>query len=162
VNVNRKLELWAIILAFILAAFCVWGGPVLRLSWNASAGADGYRVYAGTNSRDYLTNYPAAETSAPFEVPDLGRWWFAVRSERGAANGTNFAASALSDEVSFEWLQAPILNGTNCVRLVPVFQFSADLVLWRRATGAAMIWPATGAAGFFRAPEITLEPVRVP
>ena len=160
-TLNRALTIAAIILGLMLAALCVYGAPVLRLSWTTVQGADSYRVYAGTNSRGYHTNWAAQTNGADYDIPEAGRYYFAVRAERGFET-TNFAASALSDEVSFELLDTPTVDAVPHVRLTTVFQASRDLLAWHSMTSAPTWIDATNDQEFYRSPELRIEKAMEP
>lgn len=71
----------------------------VALSWNASSGASGYRVYYGKTSGNYTSNTPAAPsliTTTTYMTPDLaaGTYYFAIKAFDSAGN-----SSAYSNEV---------------------------------------------------------------
>ena len=155
---------WVLFLGLSIALACVvMAQPrTLVLGWNWSGNssnnsADSFRVYCGTNSRAYDTNWVTATNSTAYELTDVGRYWFAVRAERNFGHPTNSAVSAMSDEVMFEYMPPPVMDGVMSVRLTTILETSEDLRNWRGMTSAPTWLIATGMAGFFRNPKLQIE-----
>lgn len=163
-NLNRILTITAIVLGALLAALVAYGQTrTLTLGWNpGTPGGDSFRVYCGPNSREYVTNWVTVTNGTTYELTDVGRYWFAVRAERNFGSPTNFAASAMSEEVMFEYLPPPVMDGTPHVILTTVFQASPDLANWHSMTSAPTWIPATNAAEFYRNPVLQIEKTTAP
>jgi len=154
------MKRWGAMVILLAALWVAAEAITVRLGWNPCDGADNYRVFAGPHSRGWDTNWMVFTNAAEFVVPDVGQWWFAVRAERHFGNPTNFAASAMSDEVMFELLPPPVLQSETWVSLRPVIECSTNLFSWSSMTGAATWLPATNAQEFFRTRQLVIERVQ--
>jgi hypothetical protein len=144
-----------------VAALTVVSAQTLTLGWNPCTGAERYRVFAGPTSRGWDTNWTTTTNATTFALPELGRWFFVVRAERGETD-SNFAASAMSEEVSFELLPAPQISSEPYVILTTLFEGSTNLADWHSHTSTATWLPATNEMKFYRNPKLKLEAVRKP
>ena len=93
---------WTLVL---LAAVAALGADVVTLAWNPNTETNlvGYRVYAGTNSRQYQLCIPTGlVTTQRVDLPFSGRWYFAVTATNKAGR-----ESAWSGEVLLEPKPAP-------------------------------------------------------
>lgn len=145
--------LMAVILATAVAETVI-------LSWDPSpsTGIGCYRAYYGMKSRSYafVTNTGLAVRQV-LELPDSGRWFFAV-----TACGTNGMESAFSSEVMWDSKpEPPAIHGSSFVRITPVIERSTNLVSWSAVLGEPTLFAATNAAEFFRASRLTIESVNL-
>ena len=152
---------WTLLIGLSIALVCVVRSQTLLLGWTPCAGAENYRVFAGPTSRGWDTNWATTNTATTFDIPGIGRWYFVVRAERGEFNTTNYALSAMSDEVSFELLPQPQIGSESYVRLTVLMETSDDLLNWRGMTSAPTWLAATGQAGFFRNPTLNIEAAKL-
>jgi len=158
-GVKARAALSALVLLAALLGILTASAVTLLLGWNPCPDVDGYRVFAGPTSRGWDTNWVCSNTTATFEVPDYGRWFFVVRAERNYGNTTNFAVSAMSDEVVFEYLPPPVVWSETWVALRPVIECSTNLFSWSSVTGAPTWIQATNDQEFFRTRELVIERV---
>lgn len=138
-----------LIIAAAAAAFLLPPGSAaaqdVRLVWDA-AGTTEYRVFAGTSSRTYTTNWTALTNS--FELPlaalPAGTNYVAVASVAVTA-GTNALLSDYSEEVTIVRLPAPVL------RINVELPASTNLTAWLDSGNVARaIVSADGNIQFFR------------
>ena len=142
----------------VLAGASSLGADFVTLAWNASAETNlvGYRVYAGTNSRQYQICIPTAlVTTQRVELPVRARWYFAVTATNAAGLESDF-----SNEVVWEPKPvAPVMQGEPWVRLTPVIERSTDLTNWLSVAGTPMWFPATNKQEFFTTRRLVIERV---
>ena len=113
----------------------------------AVAGGPGYRIYFGTNTRNYqfVTNAGLVLTQSVV-LPHGGRWFFAA-----TAVDTNGLESDFSNEVQWESKPvAPVMTGEPWVRLLPELGQSTNQVDWGSLKGEATWFPATNGTELFR------------
>ena len=140
----------------VLAAACVFGAESVTLSWRANTETNlvGYRVYAGTNSRQYHLCLPTGlVTNQQIVLPVTGRWFFCVTATNNAGR-----ESAYSAEVVLEPKPAtPVVDGTPWVKLTPVMERSTDRTNWTNVASASTWLPATNAVEVFTVRRLEIE-----
>ena len=145
-----------------MLAVCVGalGADFITLAWDANSETNlvGYRVYAGTNSRQYSICIPTGlVTTQRVELPFKARWFFAVT----ATNAAGFE-SGYSAEVQWEPKPAaPVLQGESWVRLTPTAERSTNMVTWEPMALEPTLVPATNAQEFFRLTGLEIESLRM-
>ena len=148
--------IWTLVL---LVAACVFGADVVTLAWNPNTETNlvGYRVYAGTNSRQYQICIPTGlVTTQRVDLPFSGRWYFAVTATNSAGR-----ESAWSGEVLLEPKPAPpVLLGEPWVKLTPIVERSKDRTNWISLTSEPTWLLATNSQEFFITRGLTIERVQ--
>lgn len=114
-----------------------------------------WRVYVGTNSGQFFTNFPVVTNRATWPLPEPGRYYFTV-----TACDTDGNQSRYAPEIMAESLPAPSL-GQPAIGLVVDLQASGDLTTWHPQS--LTNWqPATNPAQFYRRPALRILPARLP
>ena len=152
---NVKKWIWA---GPLLAATCMLGAESVTLSWRANTETNlvGYRVYAGTNSRQYQICIPTAlVTTQRVDLPVSGRWFFAVSATNRVGR-----ESAYSTEVVLEPRpEAPVIDGRPWVKLTPVIERSTNQTNWASVPAAPTWLLATNVQEFFTTRRLEIERV---
>jgi len=93
-------------------AVTAWGVPTVSLSWSASPEVDvaGYKIYIGTDSRDYFSTLDVGNgTTATIELPEYNKPYFFAATAYSASG----LESDFSDEVSYIVTSGPTGGGSN-------------------------------------------------
>ena len=143
----------------LLSAMRSFAQQTVTLAWEPSPSPEvvSYRVYYGTNSRNYafVTNAGLVLTQR-IVLPRTGRWFFAAT----AADADGFE-SDFSNEVQWEARPtAPTVAGEPWVRLAPVIERSTNMVNWQSFAGEATWLPATNRMEFFATRRLEIERVQ--
>jgi hypothetical protein len=154
---EESLVKWILTWLWLLAA-ALGCAESVTLSWRANTETNlvGYRVYAGTNSRQYQICMPIGlVTTQRVELPEPGRWFFCVTATNSAGRESSYSA-----EVVLEPKPAtPVVDGKPWVKLSPVIERSTNLVSWHSVTGAPTWFPATNGQEYFTTRQLTIERV---
>lgn len=160
VNVNaQRIRFITILLTYLVWMVFVGISRGAWLEWDynpPSQGVTNYRVWVGTNSGNYGTNYDVGNTNL-FQISRLtlprGKTnFFAVTAYNG------FGESDLSEEVFTNWTSAAVSPITNVTLRVPTGKFYVEradtTAAWLSlnvVTGPTNIaFPITGLMGFYR------------
>ena len=134
------------------------GADTVTLAWNPNTETNlvGYRVHAGTNSRQYQIRIPTGlVTTQAVAVPFSARWYFAVTATNAAGLESDY-----SNEVTWESKPVPpVMQGEPWVRLVPVIERSGDQSNWVSLSGVPTWLPATNKQEFFTTRQLIIERV---
>jgi len=144
---------WVLLLAAALV-----GAESVTIGWRANTEINlvGYRVYAGTNSRQYQICIPTGlVTTQRVELPEPGRWFFAVTATNNAGRESAYSAEVVLEPKP----EAPVMNGEPWVKLTPIIERSTNLVSWQSVTGAPTWFPATNGQEFFAIRRLEIERV---
>jgi hypothetical protein len=141
---------------------CVFGADVVTLAWNESAepSVSGYRLYAGTNSRNYfiVSNVVGrVNTTGQVDVPFPAFWYFAVTATNVAGLESGYSAEV----VYASPLEPPQVVAEPYVRLTPQVERSTNLLTWKPIKLEPTLLPATNAQEFFRATGLEIESLRM-
>jgi hypothetical protein len=134
------------------------GAESVTVSWRANAETNlvGYRVYAGTNSRAYHLCIPTGlVTTQHVELPEPGRWFFAVTATNNVGRESAYSAEVVLEPKP----ETPVIDGEPWVKLSPVIERSTNMISWLAVTGAPTWFPATNGQEFFTTRRLEIERV---
>ncbi|MEY4385714.1 MAG: hypothetical protein RLY20_997 [Verrucomicrobiota bacterium] len=150
---------WILTWLWLLAALLGCAESV-TLSWRANTETNlvGYRVYAGTNSRQYQICIPTAlVTNQQVVLPVTGRWFFCVTATNSAGRESSYSTEVVLEPKP----AAPVIGGDPWVKLSPIIERSTNQVSWLSVTGAPTWLPATNAQEYFSTRQLTIERVQL-